>query len=116
MTNKDHIKSMNSYELATFIHQLIDDELPWESVYKWLSLSKGEKLPFYEEEDVMWINNFDGINFQLGIYDLIEKAEPKSADDLTDVSDELHMLLETAVEDYASESEAIDADEYCSNY
>ena len=107
---------MNGYELATFIHALVGDELPWESIYKWLYLPKGDKLPFYEEEDIMWIKNLDGINFQLGIYDLIEKAKPESADDLTDISDELHTLLETAVEDFASESEAIDAGEYCSNY
>ena len=116
MTNKDHIKSMNRYELTTFIHGLIGDALSWESVYNWLSLPEGDKLPFYEEEDIMWIKNLDRINFQLGVYDLIEKAAPKSADDLTDVSDELHLLLESIVEEYAADDNVIDENEYCSNY
>lgn len=56
----------------------------------------------------------EGLSFDIYIMDLCEKAKPTKADDLEDLSEDLHQRIEMAIDDYISDNQL--EGEYDSQY
>ena len=50
------------------------------------------------------LNFADGLNFDIYIIDLCEVIKPQTAEDLNEFSDDLHIRIEMAIEDFISDT------------
>lgn len=62
------------------------------------------------------INIDDGLSFELYVGDLLERTNPKSCNELERIAEELHNRIEIAIQDYISDCEFLDLDDYTPSY
>ena len=58
----------------------------------------------------------DGLNFDIYVMDLCEGINPKSCNDLEELSEDLHERIETAIQDYILDSDSLNIDDYEPSY
>ena len=58
----------------------------------------------------------DQLHFELAIGDFLEGLGPESCKELEDISETLHIALENAIQDYISDDESLNIEDYTPNY
>jgi len=58
----------------------------------------------------------DGLSLELYIMELCEALKPKSCEDLEVFADQIHQHVEIAIEDFISDSENLNIDDYEPRY
>ena len=58
----------------------------------------------------------DQLHFELAIYDFLAEVKPESCKDLEDISETLHIALENAIQDYITDDESLNIEDYSPIY
>lgn len=58
----------------------------------------------------------DGLSFEIFVSELCESVKPKTCKDLEKLSEDLHDRIEVAIEDYISDSDNLNIDDYENQY